>query len=176
VNEKEFPLLASAVSGTLGPVRTSGVLYRREVTALPGGEIVRYLEVFDNPHDFDVEVTVRFGNQILVSETSSGDARIDPGDRYVLEDGVASVFAGSAAGGRPPDFAGCDLEGSCSLTWRSLVVPANGRLALLHFTVAAAGASEARALADGLVTLSHPNALDGMDPATRDSVVNFEIP
>jgi hypothetical protein len=175
VNEKEFPWLASSTSGTLGPVRTSGVLHRREVHVNEIEQFARYLEVFENPHPFDVEIQVRLESFLEVNGTSSGDSEIDPSDRYVLAGPVASVFAGSTAGSVPPDFAGCDFEGSCAVTYRRLVVPAAGRLSLLHFTVLAATAPEARAIADGLASLTNPAALDGIDPPLLVSIVNFGI-
>jgi hypothetical protein len=175
VNEKEFPWLASSTSGTLGPVRTSGVLHRREVHGNEAERFARYLEVFENPHPFDVEVQVRLESFLQVDGTSSGDSEIDPSDRYLLAGPVASVFAGSTAGSHPPDFAGCDFEGSCAISYRRLVVPAAGRLALLHFTVLATSASEARAVADGLASLTNPAALDGIDPLVLASIVNFGI-
>jgi hypothetical protein len=180
VNGKEYPPLAAASPDpadpnhfVLGPIRTSGVDYRRDVYRPSGESFVRYLEIFENPHDFDVEVTLRLESGLFVFATSSGDDRIDPTDRYFTSFGSGTVIGGAS---RPPDFAGSDFDTSFDLAWRNLVVPANGRLVLMHFGIGADDDVEALALAQSLTDLSHPKALFGLDPALRPSIVNFEIP
>ncbi len=56
------------------------------------------------------------------------------------------------------------------------MVPGNGRLVVMHFGIGADDDVEALALAEGLSGLVHPRALEGLDPALRPSIVNFEIP
>jgi hypothetical protein len=180
VNGKAFPILAAATPDlsdpnhfVVGPVRTSGVDHRRDVYAPAGGEFVRYLEVFENPHDFDVEITLTFETSLFVLGTSSGDDRIDPADRFFTSFGPGIVVGGTR---RLPDFAGTDFDASFDLTWRNLVVPANGRLVVMHFGIGAADDVEALALAESLSSLAHPRAIEGLDPALRSSIVNFEVP
>jgi hypothetical protein len=180
VNGKPYPDLAAAAPDpndpshfVVGPVRTGGVEYRRDVYAPAGEKFVRYLEIFENPHGFEVEVTLTLETSLYVLGTSSGDDRIDPADRFFTGFGPGTVVGGS---GRLPDFAGSDFDTSFDLTWRKLVVPANGRLVLMHFGIGAEDDLEALALAGSLSQLSHPAALSGLDPALRPSIVNFEVP
>jgi hypothetical protein len=180
VNGKAFPVLAAAAPDAtdpnhfvVGPVRTSGVDLRRDIYAPAGEKFVRYLEVFENPHGFDIEVTVTLETSLFVFGTSSGDDRIDPADRFFTSFGTGVVVGGTR---RLPDVAGTDFDASFDLTWRKLVVPANGRLVLMHFGIGADDDVEALALAESLSGLAHPMALQGLDPALRPSIVNFEIP
>jgi hypothetical protein len=180
VNGKAYPALAGAAPDpndpnhfVLGPVRTGGVDYRRDVYAPAGEKFVRYLEILENPHSFDVEVTLTLETSLYVLGTSSGDDRIDPSDRFFTSFGSGTVVGGAR---RLTDFAGTDFDTSFDLTWRKLVVPANGRRVLMHFGIGADDDVEALSLAASLGNLSHPAALSGLDPVLRTSIVNFEIP
>jgi hypothetical protein len=151
----------------VGPVRTGGVDYRRDIYAPPGEKFVRYLEIFENPQDFDVEVTFVLETSLYPTEP------IDPSDRFFIGSGPGIVVGGTR---RLPDFAGTDFDSSFDVTWRKLVVPANGRIVLMHFGFAADDVDQALALAASLTSLTHSKALQGLDPALRPSIVNFEIP
>ena len=64
VNAKYFAWLDSGtteLSGrqyVFGPVRSAGLQHTRKVYAPSGGDWVRYLEIFDNPNGFDVELSL----------------------------------------------------------------------------------------------------------------------
>ena len=157
VNGKAYPALVSAAVEippdtelVFGPARTAGLRHTRKVFVPIDARFVRYLEIFENPHGFDVEVTVR------VRGEHAGDA------------GVA-VVPGQADHVRA-DGASYEHE------WQALVVPANGRVILMHFAVQAPDAATATAVANALAALSDEEATEDLDIAEKQDIMNFNVP
>ena len=185
VNDKRFRGLATAtaeLSGTqvvFGPIQTSGVDYTRKVLVADDSRFVRYLEILENPHPFDVEVTINVsGNETFVDSTSSGDSQLDPTDRYFASDvfgevSVAVIFAGAGVV-RIPDAARGRFD--YELEWRRLEVPAGARVILMHFAVQAEDLAAAESQADILMNLTDPAAFSDLTAEERSQVVNFLVP
>ncbi len=180
VNTKAFPWLASGtteIAGrqyVLGPIRTAGLLYTRKVFSSLEAEWVRTLEVLENPGAFDIEVRFALSGDISVDSTSSGDVQLDPDDRFFIDSrGVAVVYAGGALG--LPDATRARSD-DYELEWRRLTVPAGGRIFLMHFAVLTGDPSSAETLADQLMELTIPEAINDLSAVERLQVVNFEIP
>ena len=142
LNDKLTPDLSSAQtepSGqhVFGPMRAAGVDHTRKIQISADKRRVRYLEILENPHAFDIEVTFfLYADGLFVSETSSGDAVVDFTDRYVamFDDDVevATVYAGSGAV-RLPDSLRSSLD--LALEWRRVTIPAGGKVMVLHFAL-----------------------------------------
>jgi hypothetical protein len=165
----------------LGPVRMSGLDHSRKVFVPADGAFARVLDVFENPHAFDVEITVSHGGVLRAGniQTSSGDAALDLSDRYLagaLDTGIgaALVYAG-AGSARLPDAAATNGD-AYGLTWRRLVVPAGGRIALLSFAVQASTQAAALAEAGALFNLTDADATSGLSAAEKSAIVNFVVP
>jgi hypothetical protein len=165
----------------LGPVRMSGLDHSRKVFVPADGAFARFLDVFENPHAFDVEITVAQDGVLRAGniQTSSGDSALDLSDRYLagaLDTGIglALVYAG-AGSARLPDAAATNGD-AYGLTWRRLVVPAGGRIALLSFAVQASTQAAALAQAGALYNLTDADATSGLSAAEKSAVVNFVVP
>ena len=192
VNGKRYPeqnVAGVELSGrqlVLGPVRMSGLDHTRKVFVPADGRFARFLDVIENPHDFDVEVTVVFDGSLKASnlQTSSSDAELDRTDRYLAGEldtgpmaplmGVGVVYAGSGSV-RLPDAAATNGD-AYALTWRNLVVPAGGRIIFLNFAVQAGTRAAALAEAGALLALTDPSATSDLSPAEKAAIVNFIIP
>ena len=135
--------------------------------------------ILENPHPFDVEVTINVsGEEIFVDSTSSGDSQLDPTDRYFASGlfgdvGVAVIFAGTGLV-RTPDAARARVD--YELEWRRLEVPAGGCVILMHFAVQAEDLASAEAQAEILLNLTDPTAFSDLTAEERSQVVNFLIP
>jgi hypothetical protein len=159
----------------------SGIDHTRKVFVPADGAFARLLDVFENPHAFDVEITVALDGVLLASnlQTSSGDAALDLGDRYLAGEldtgaGLAVVYAGAGTV-RAPDASATDGL-SYGLTWRRLVVPAGGRIALLSFAIPAATRVAALTEAGALYNLTDADATSGLSAAEKAAIVNFVVP
>jgi hypothetical protein len=186
VNGKPYPSLASAVPElsdrqlVFGPVRTAGVLHTRKVFVPSDASFVRYLEILENPHGFDVDLTLEVAGEIFAGNlmTSSGDAVLDATDGYLAGEldtgaGVAIVFTDNL-GTASPD---ARTDGNAFRhTWRDVTVPAMGRILILHFAVQADDRAAAIAEANELLDLTDPAALSGLTAEERSQVVNFSVP
>jgi hypothetical protein len=181
-NRKEYPGLASAATElssqqfVFGPVQTSGVLHTRKVFFPAGESVVRYLEIFENTNDFDVELTVEIrGEEFFVETTSSGDSEPGLDDRYLVDSsGPAVVFAGNQIPVTRPDALRVDWN--YEIEWRRLAIPRGERVILMHFVVVTDNSAAAVAEADSLIDLSHASALSGLSAEERAAIVNFKLP
>ncbi len=164
------------------------VVVTRKVFVPRAGYFARYLEIFDNPtaNPIAIDTWLRsITNTTRLAETSSGDAVMDASDRWLIGDAptqlarasIAHVFQGEGA-----QVAASSVQqeaGFLAVTpierWNGLVVPAGGRMLLMHFAVQATSAISAQAAAERLVQLP-PEALEGLTPDERSSIVNFAVP
>ena len=181
VNAKYFAWLDSGtteLSGrqyVLGPVRSAGLQHTRKVYAPSGGDWVRYLEIFDNPNGYDVELSLDLDGDLNVDSTSSGDGTFDGADRYFVDSrGLAVVFAGTTAGARAPDWGRAQAD-FFEVKWRNLTVPAGGRVIVMHFVVLTGDAATATTRAETLIELTEPAAISDLTPAERSQILNFEV-
>jgi hypothetical protein len=187
VNGKDYPEMDVAGSElserqlVLGPVRMSGLDHTRKVFVPADGAFARFLDLFENPHAFDLEITVTHDGVVRAEnlQTSSGDSALDLSDRYLAGEldtgvGLAVVYAGAGTV-RRPDASATDGT-SYGLTWRKLVVPAGGRIALLSFAVQADTRAAALTEAGALLDLTDPDATSGLSAAEKANIVNFIVP
>jgi hypothetical protein len=183
VDAKPFPYLAggetelSARQYVLGPIATSGILHTRKVYSPEGTTYLRYLEIFENPHSFDVDVRINWGGNAYVESTTSDDDRLDPTDRFFVDGyyDLAVVYAGQGSSALVPDNARSRF-GRYDIEWRNLTVPAGGRVILVHFVAFGADAADAEAQADILMRLADPTAFSDLSADERAVIVNFEVP
>jgi hypothetical protein len=179
-NAKDFPTLyrgETELSGrqyVLGPVRSSGLLHTRKIYSPPGTSYLRYLEIFENPYDFDANLRFNLRGSASTQYTASGDDVLDPDERYFVDDflDVAVVFAGSEGTYLAPDNA----TPNYNIEWRNVTVPAGGRVMILHFIVVEPDPAEAEAQADTLMRLADPTAFSDLSAEERSQIVNFEVP
>jgi len=186
LNGKPYPSLASAVPEladrqlVFGPVRTAGILHTRKVFVPSDGSFVRFLEILENPNDFDVDLTLDVAGEMFASNrtTSSGDAALDASDGYVAGEldtgaGVAVVFTDNLGTVAPE----ARTDGDAYVhTWRDITISAMTRIAVLHFAVQASDRADAVAEAEALMDLTDPAALAGLNAEEHSQVVNFSVP
>ncbi|MCB9552439.1 MAG: carboxypeptidase regulatory-like domain-containing protein [Myxococcales bacterium] len=182
----EALLVAAGRELVLGPLQINapgGPLRITRRIFVPADEaFVRYVDVFENPgavpRALDVDLAVDLGSDAttrLVVETTD-DGSIDPrDDAWVIasesDHAVAMVVADERAPLRPlaASLGGDDV----SVTWR-LLVPAQGRVALLHYAAQRSDIESAASAADRLLRLQGA-ALADLDPALRAVVVNRSL-
>jgi hypothetical protein len=179
----------------------AGLTVTRKVFVPPLGYFARYLEVLENAGPDPVTVDVaeevnlaQFGDGLVnVVDTSSGDSQADGTDRwFVLDDENDLDFYASSVYHAPPLAVVAGGEGhsmapglrwervtasSSRMTygWTGVVVPAAGRVALLHVLSAQADRARARASAARLAS-SPPELLQGLRPGEAAQVANFALP
>jgi hypothetical protein len=175
----------------------AGLNVRRKVFVPRGGYFARYLDILENPGAAPVTVTVnvRSGfsdSSLRVIDTSSGDATMQAGvDAWaVIDDGsdadpfistsepaLAMVFGDLSAGAARPDVFGHETSGPNRLEagWRSVTVPAGGRVTLMHFVAPQISRASARHAAERLSRLP-PEALQSLDSEEMMSIANFTVP
>ena len=180
----------------------AGLDVTRKVYVPRDGYFARYLEIFENrtasPVTVDAKVTHRYYDRALQA-TSSGDAQAGPADEwatvddsddgdtfrlYYDEPATAHVVgqAGSAIALDGLRFESDNAgyyggSGARRLVqeWSTLTVPANGRVALLHFVVQQVNRAGSRAAAERLAQLP-PEAIDTLTAEERSAVGNFTVP
>jgi hypothetical protein len=176
------------------PSPMSGLEVTRKIHVPRGAYYARYLDVLRNPTASPITVAVALTNRFAggqVVATSNGDGAVDAADRwYLVDDGVdddillvggqpvsAHVFQGAAAPLLPSivEFAMDGTRPRIAERWNSVVVPAGGRIALLHFAVQQINRNGAVFAAQRLERLP-PEALAEMDSADAAVVVNFAMP
>ncbi len=182
LNDKLTPDLSSAQtepSGqyVFGPMRAAGVDHTRKIQVSADKRRIRYLEILENPHAVDIEVTFfLFRNGLVVSETSSGDNVVDFTDRYVAmfsDAAIVTVFAGEGAV-RLPDSLRSTSD--LALEWRRLTIPAGGKLIFMHFALQDDDFASASLRAQSLVSLSDPSVYSDLTAEERAAIVNFLVP
>jgi protocatechuate 3,4-dioxygenase beta subunit len=159
-----------------GPYRFGELIATRQTYFAASQLFARYLESITNPtdHPITVDVVVRSrlaGNSRTVTTTPASTS-----NRYfVLQGGSGFVLAGTTATNAPAEVQvaiGSDVAVS---RWPVTIAPGQ-TIGLLHFFVQSSDAEAARTEADALATLSDPDALTGLTPQQRATVVNFVIP
>ena len=185
INDKLYPELASATRDvatgelTIGPARLAGVDVTRRFRQSADGLVIRYLDILENPHPFEVELMYRVENWgVYVSDTSTGQRLIGFSDRYFATDrddsSVALVFAGTTAGAVGPsslrDFAGENVD----LEWRTVRIPASGRVILMHFAVQGPDVLTVLDRAERTSELVDEELYGDLSAEERRDILNFE--
>jgi hypothetical protein len=179
----------------------AGLDVTRKVFVPREGYFARYLEVFDNrtssPITVNAKVTHKYYNRSVIS-TSSGDASVQNTDNWVtIDDGTntdpfvdnyteasTAHVHGQAGAVKALDAAVFETDNTGYYTyngsrlvqnWNQITVPANGRIALMHFVVQQTTRESSKASAERLVQLPR-EAIDNLTPDEIASVVNFTIP
>jgi hypothetical protein len=171
----------------------SGLQVTRKVYVPKGAYFARYLEVFDNPTAAPItvsaQVTSRYPGGQLINSTSKG-ATVSAADSWVVLDdeidtdlllepqqpATAHVF-GAPGAPLPPDqveLASQDGKPVLRQRWSGVMVPAGGKVALLHFVVQQINRAGAQAAVQRLAQLA-PEAVDGLTDAELSAIANFKI-
>jgi len=181
-----------------------GLSVTRKIYVPQDGYFARYLEIFDNLTGIDSNVTVGVKNgfynerdinsyYFYVSTTSSGDSLLQIGGAtpdywsvffntpnyygYSSLPITAMIWGGPAAT-TPANQVATTLTSSritgFNTAW-NLTVPANGRVALMHFAVQNSSVAGATASAERLVQLP-PEALAGLSQDELLAIRNFAVP
>ncbi|UXI68193.1 carboxypeptidase regulatory-like domain-containing protein [Tahibacter amnicola] len=178
------------------PTLVAGLNVTRRIYVPRGAHFARYLEVFDNPSAAPITVDVSLATQFAgggVLTTSSGDTAVTAADQWVIVDDtvdddiaidpdqmapVTHVFASASGATAPPDSVNVVTNaGKPVLTqrWNALVVPAGGRVTLMHFVAQQINRRGIRAAAERLVALP-PEVLTDLTGAEAATVRNFPVP
>jgi hypothetical protein len=183
----------------------AGLSVTRKIFVPQDGYFARYLEVFDNLTGTDMSVTIGVKNgfyserdsnyQFWANTTSSGDALLQAGgttpDYWAVFDNVYNSYYGSyyqsrtamiwgGPGAAAPVSLVADIPANIwtktglNTAW-DLTVPANGRVAIMHFVVQNGSVSGAKASAERLVMLP-PEALAGLSQDELLAIRNFAVP
>ena len=146
----------------------------------------RFLEVLENPTNAPITATVLLATNLgsdsgtVIVSTSSGDAVVDNGDRFIVSDdafdgdrdpSLAHVFAGVNGGVQPAEVT--SPLGLINFSF-TVEVPAQGRAILMHFASQNANRAAALSSADDLFNL-RGEALRGMTVEEFQDVVNFDL-
>jgi hypothetical protein len=189
---------------TLRQPEVGGLSVTRKVYVPQDGYFARYLEIFDNLTGIDTSVTVGVKNgfyserdinsyYFYVSTTSSGDSLLQAGGAtpdywsvftnspkyygYSNLQMTAMVWGGPAAQVPANQVNTVLTSGQITgfnNTW-NLTVPANGRVAIMHFAIQNSTAAGATAAAERLVQLP-PEALTGLSQDELLAIRNFAVP
>jgi hypothetical protein len=178
---------------TFGPLAQDALLQTRKVFVPQSGAFVRFLEILENPLAVPVKATVQMWSPLgpNASRTKVAVAPGDTGSTYlVLDDtfggrtptapAVAHVTGGTGAVAPKTVFTWAPKSGESNYAeyqW-TVMVPPNGKVAIMHFGVARQpnDTPGAEAQAFSLVNLTDPEALAGMTDAEKAAVKNFIIP
>lgn len=158
----------------------SGLTVERHVYVPTSGNYARSVDTLENRTGASVTVDLVLRHEIATDQgvlrTSSGDAQVTNGDRFVILGGGGNANALTyVAQGAVTATQGMFSPGSLEFTWRGVVVPAGGRVALLSFTISRPNGdtTTAEAQATALANLTDPEALYGLSPEVLASIINF---
>ncbi|HEX4914803.1 MAG TPA: carboxypeptidase-like regulatory domain-containing protein, partial [Vicinamibacterales bacterium] len=174
-----------------GPSQTASMVVTRKVFVPAAGGFARYLEQISNPTNVARSLRVRVLTDVGAGSTSR--VAVSPAstsNTYAVtnedpDDGggrpaIAHVFNGPGAPVTVTATDFRDFEDDMFYEWH-VVVPPGQTIAILHFTAQrltdpASGEAAAVAQAQALVSLSDPQALEGLTPLEQSQIVNFVIP
>lgn len=177
------------------PDLVDGLKVSRRVYVPRGAYYARYLEIIENPSSEVRTVNVALQSNLKSSSvlgSSSGDATVSNEDSWVTFDDIYDadilmqsgqvgpsgfVFAGAAGAGAPDAVEVQTMSGNPMLTqrWDGLVVPAHGRVVLLHFVVQQINRAGVAAAVERLALLP-PEALEDLGSDDRAAIINFVLP
>ena len=168
----------------IGPATLGEFAITRKVFVPTDGAFVRYLEIVENLGVTAGTVNLRIftdlgsDNGTQVVGTSSGDSELTPEDDWIATDdgpgrdpAVAQIFADASS---DPATAERDGDDGVSISFE-VAVPAGGRAIIMHFASQNQDGESALASADAIRGLSG-STLQGLSPAERAAIVNFEVP
>jgi hypothetical protein len=176
-------------AAVLQPILATPVTVTRNVYVPESGYFARFLEILDNPSPNAVLINIQVSGKLTstrIVATSSGDATMQTSDLWMVTDrpaltttpAVAHVY-GSSGARVVPSIASRTIDSSSRITptleWRNILVPANGRAIVMHFSSQEANAAAAQTAAERLVQLP-PEALVGLSAADASAIVNFVVP
>ena len=195
-SSQEFELIQGQREVVVGPATVAGLeVTRRIFVSNNGVPFARYLEILDNPSGADIAVAVGIktllgsGSATEVVVTSSGDTVFDISDDYLVTTlalieaavggpggdfpFVTHVISGPEAPGSQEPVVATFLNAEVNYGY-SVVVPAGGRIALLHFASQASDPEGAQIFAQQIRDLSG-STLDGISPELQAVIKNFSI-
>ncbi|HIJ94565.1 MAG TPA: hypothetical protein HPP94_02280 [Desulfuromonadales bacterium] len=182
-----------------------GLSVTRKIYVPQDGYFARYLEIFDNLTGLDKGVTVGVKNgfyserdpnyYFFINSTSSGDTVLQTGgtipdywgvfDNYYGPNSLWGGYSKTAMiwGGPGAATAVTQIAATPTNIWTKsgfnaawdVTVPANGRVAIMHFVVQNSSVSGATASAERLVQLP-PEALSGLSQDELLAIRNFAVP
>lgn len=155
-----------------GPNRFGELIATRQTYVNPSLSYARYLETITNPTDhpisLDVIIRSKFVSYGYHPVTTTPDST---SNRYVVAGGSGFVLAGATATTAPAEVQVSATAPDAVAHYPMTIAPGQ-TISLLHFLVQA----DADTLAPSLATLSDPDALTGLTPQQRATIVNFVIP
>jgi hypothetical protein len=185
------------------PTPIAGLNVTRKIYVPKGAYFARYLEILENPSNAPITASIElksgfYAGTTGVIETSSGGASIkatgidrdtwaviddtQDSDPFITGSPPATAFIMSAAGANQTDQFEFNTVSSnyyqnkaLSAGWGSVVVPANGRVTLMHFVSQQVNRAGAKAAAQRLQQLP-PEAIAALTIAEVNSIANFTLP
>jgi hypothetical protein len=185
------------------PAPIAGLNVTRKIYVPKGAYFARYLEILENPSNAPITASVElksgfnYGNTGVIETTSGGVSIKATGidrDTWVVIDDTqdsdpftyvsppATAFIMSAAGANQTDQFEFNTVSSnnyqnmaLSAGWGSVVVPANGRVTLMHFVSQQVNRAGAKAAAVRLQQLP-PEAIQALTTEEISSIANFALP
>jgi hypothetical protein len=185
------------------PAPIAGLNVTRKIYVPKGAYFARYLEILENPSNAPITASVEvksgfYSNTTEVIETSSGGVSIkatgidrdtwaviddtQDSDPFISGSPPATAFIMSAAGANQTDQFEFNTVSSnyyqnkaLSAGWGSVVVPANGRVTLMHFVSQQVNRAGAKAAALRLQQLP-PEAIQALTTEEISSIANFVVP
>jgi hypothetical protein len=166
---------------TLGETQIDGFYVTRKAFSPAGGGYVRYLEYLRNPYPTAQYVYIELEGLLASGATTS--TFVDPtttNDTYGIY-GTSGKTATPAVGFLVTDAnAGSQLSfievssssGQYDYSY-SAFIPPNGTAIVMHFIAQNNDPNQVQTTMQNLLTLSDPDALDGLSPTEKSEIVNF---
>lgn len=165
---------------TLGETQTDGFYVTRKMFSPAGGGYTRYLEYVRNPGS--TEQTVYVGVTGTLASGSATSTIVDPSTTsntygvYGTTGTTATPNVGfllnDANQGTSQGYFYSYLAGEYTYSY-SVTVPANGTVILMHFIAHNNNAGQVETTMQNLLTLSDPDALDGLSTLEKSEIVTF---
>jgi hypothetical protein len=140
------------------------------------GQYVRYLESITNPtsQPITLDVLVR-GRFLPYPAKPVTTTPASTGNRYFVAGLAGFVVAGTGAAAAPVEVKAPTDSPDVLTRWTLTIAPGQ-TVGLLHFLVQTYDVEMTRAQAEALAALNDPDALTGLTPEQRATIVNFVIP
>jgi len=166
---------------TLGETEIDGFYVTRKAFSPPGGGYTRYLEYVRNPGTtatyvyFDVEGTLVSGattSVVVDPSTTNNTYGIYGTTGTKATPNVGFLLTDANQGSQIAYFYLPSGSGSYDYSY-SVPVPANGTAIVMHFVAQNNDPNQVETTMQNLLTLSDPDALDGLSAVEKSEIVNF---
>lgn len=185
-----FPCLAGVSASAdkrelvYGPIRMNAVQVKRRVFSPEAGGYLRTIDTFSNTGASAVTIKVNIGTPELNPGMALRVNPVSTSYRYAVLDNppFAVAFGGVGAPENQPSYIVLTPWGGPNFTnlgvayRRTLTVPAGASVSLMHYTVLAADAAAANAMAEALSNNTAPSMFDKIGAAEKATIINFQVP